>query len=300
MDFRLQLLLHIPLGLVLEPKDVAQLCRADLDPQDGHAVRMSLVSPAARGYLAQHHDWSEIAQRVLQASAHHGIRWSHLSAPDYPQEWRTLSRMPMVFSYQGEPSWLKHSGIAIVGSRTPALESLQWLQRELPEFLRQRRPMVVSGGARGIDQWAHRLAMDNGVPTVCILPSGLLEPYPFGYESFWQRILATGGCLLSTCGLRDPLRKSFFHIRNRWIAGLAPLTFVVEANRRSGSALTAKLARDEARDVCTLPVFPMASQGLGNLDLIAEGATLLRDSMDLIICWDRSNPAVAQNFNREK
>src|SRR5690606_30260774 len=128
---------------------------------------------------------------------------------------------------------------------------------------------VVSGGARGVDQWAHRLAVDYGNPTVCVLPTGILNPYPSGNESLWRAILEGGGCMLSTFALDEPLRKWAFHARNRWIAGLARVCFVAEANRRSGSLLTANLAACEGREVCTLPVFPLNGQGLANLDLIS-------------------------------
>jgi len=161
------------------------------------------------------------------------------------------------------------------------------MQRELAPFLRECGVQVVSGGARGVDQWAHRLAIDSRQSTVCILPSGLLNAYPPAAEPLWARILESGGCLMSTCALNEPMRKHFFHVRNRWIAGLSDLCLVVEANRRSGSLLTAKLANDESREVCTLPVSPMSSQGLGNLDLLMSGATMVRDRHDLRTLWNK-------------
>lgn len=84
------------------------------------------------------------------------------------------------------------------------------------------------------------------------------------------------------------MQKALFHIRNRWIAGMAGATFVVEANRRSGSSLSARLAREENREVATLPVFPLSSQGLGNLALLNDGATLIRDAKDLMTLVGRT------------
>jgi DNA processing protein len=78
------------------------------------------------------------------------------------------------------------------------------------------------------------------------------------------------------------MQKSFFHARNRWIAGVSAVTVIVEANRKSGSSLTAKMALEEGRTIATLPVSPVGASGLGNLDLLASGAQLIRDCDDLM------------------
>ncbi len=227
---------------------------------------------------------------VLKTSNDHGVRWSYPGQADYPFYWNFLSKKPPVFSYLGNPVWKQMPTLSVVGSRTPLRETCLWMQRELGHFLRDNEICVVSGGARGVDQWAHRLAMDFGRPTVCVLPSGLLDPYPPNFsEAIGNRILKEGGALVSTFPLREAMRKSHFHIRNRWICGFSHTTFVVEANRRSGSWLTARLARDEGREVATLPVFPHSSQGLGNLDLIHDGAQMIRDASDLAIFYGRNS-----------
>ena len=286
MNIRTLLLLHVPIGLKLENVDLERLLAPELDPFSAQSVLSALVTDAARIYCEKNSDWIESARAILAKSDQHGIRWSTLADPDYPAGWSELRCRPVVFSYRGEACWQTTPLLAVVGSRTPASDSLLWMQRELSEFLRQRNVGVVSGGARGVDQWAHRLALDCGQPTVCILPSGILNPYPDRCEDLWKRIVNKGGCIVSTCGLSEPMRKSFFHIRNRWIAGLSPGCVVVEANRRSGSLLTAKLCVEENREVATLPVFPTATQGLGNLDLLEAGATMLRDHRDLSTFWD--------------
>ncbi len=224
---------------------------------------------------------AEEARRILEVSYNRGIVWSHRECSDYPRLWKSLSRSPLLFSYMGRPVWNDRPALAVVGSRTPMRDTLLWMQQEFGAFLRECDVAVISGGARGIDQWAHRLAMDRRRATVCVYPSGLLNPYPPGFEATAERILAEGGALISTFGLEEGMRKDFFHIRNRWIAGLSGATFVAEANRRSGSALSARLAVEEGREVATLPVFPMSAQGLGNLQLLNDGATLIRDAIDL-------------------
>jgi len=288
MDYRLLLLMHLPLGLELQAEDCRYLFAPELNPEARDQVTAALVSPTARLYLKHKQHWVETSYKTLKQGEHHGIRWSYLGKPDYPKAWEGLSFRPLVFSFQGTPIWLTTPLLSVVGSRTPSTSTLLWMQRELSEFLKRRDVGVVSGGARGVDQWAHKMAMESKRPTVCILPSGLLNPYPFEHEHLWKQILDLGGCMLSTCALDEPIRKSFFHVRNRWIAGLSSMCFVAEANRRSGSLLTARLALEEHKTLCTLPVFPTAEQGLGNLDLINDGGFLLRDHRDLLSLWDQS------------
>lgn len=230
---------------------------------------------------------------VLERSSEQGVVWSYPGCLDYPQLWMQIEPRPAIFCYQGEPVWNQLPLLSVVGSRTPMVEILQWMNREFSEYLRQTGWGVVSGGARGIDQWSHRLALDNRCPTVCIFPCGLLNPYPFGQEALWERILKQGGALVSTFGLDLPMRKQAFHIRNRWIAGLGHSCFVAEANRRSGSSLTAQLTIKLGREVCTLPVSSLATQGLANLDLICDGAPLIRQAADLITFSYRNQKTLA-------
>ncbi len=289
MDARLALLLHVPLGLKLSPLDNLKLFSRELDGLWPAQLVEQLVSAEARSYFLSRPDWQRESTAIFEKSTSQGVCWLHKGHGDYPAPWRLLSEGPLVFSYLGEPCWLTRPLLAVVGSRTPTSDSLLWMQRELLPFLRESGVGVVSGGARGIDQWSHRLSIDAGQPTVCVLPSGLLDPYPLSGESLWRGILRTGGCLLSTFSLQQPMRKHFFHIRNRWIAGLGDLCFVVEANRRSGSLLTATLANQENKDVCTLPVSPMAAQGLGNLELLMNGALMIRDRLDLQTVWSQAS-----------
>lgn len=285
MNYALLLFMHHSRGLPISEDELAAILSAD--PNSSTAVRSALKSARAAEYFGQHPDWAVESMREIELGEKHQIRWSHIGADDYPKAWLNISVQPYAFNYWGEPSWVHTPMLAVVGSRNPSHETLMWMQREMGRFLRHRKIGVVSGGARGVDEWAHRISIDEEIPTICVLPSGLLNPYPPGGQTLWSEILAGGGCLLSTMPLREGMRKSHFHIRNRWIAGMARGVFVAEANRRSGSAMTAKYARDEGIEVATLPVSPHSVRGLGNLDLLADGATMLRESGDLQTFWER-------------
>lgn len=296
-DLRLAFLLHTLNGLELTPEEAALVLRS-------HALTVrELVAelreiPAVGEYLGANRNWYSDSLKVLERSRESGVSWVMYGEEDYPDLWYQLSKFPYVFSYRGSPCWKSHPLLAVVGSRTPMTETRYWMQRELGHFLKLNAVGIVSGGARGVDQWAHRLSLDFGRPTVCVLPAGVLNPYPFGQEKLWQRVIEQGGALVSTFSLEEPLRKWAFHVRNRWITGMSRVCFVVEANRRSGSTLTAQLALDEGRDLCTLPVFPLGDQGLANLDLLSSGAIMVRDHRDLKqLC---SSPTLFQCANSEE
>jgi DNA processing protein len=211
----------------------------------------------------------------------HSLKWTHPGATDYPARLLESSAPPRILCYTGEPVWLREDLISVVGSREPSRDSMDWMRTHLLGLLQEHRLSVVSGGARGVDTWAHEISLLAGRPTVCFLPSGILKPYPAKNERLFGRILKAGGCLVSGFPPDAAMEKRYFHQRNRWIAGLSLVTFIVEAQRKSGSLLTARMALEEGRSICTLPVSPQAHQGQGNLDLLADGAQILRDQKDL-------------------
>jgi DNA protecting protein DprA len=303
MDYRLALFLRTFHGLSLTEEDIQALLAAPdvSSPQLAELV----VSATARTYIKEDADWAERSRVVVEFCAAKGIRWSYRGEPDYPEGWNHLSRQPLLFSYMGQPVWNQMPLISVVGSRTPLTDTLVWMQRELSRFLQLTEAGVVSGGARGVDQWAHRLALAGRRPTIAVFPSGLCAPYPFGREDLWEAILLQDGCLLSTYSLHEPMRKQHFIERNRWIAALSDITFVAEANRRSGSLITATKAIEVEHEVGTLPVSANCTQGLGSLDLMLQGAHLIRDAGDLLTLFNRnrgrySGPRPAQGVHCEK
>lgn len=303
MDYRFALLLHTQLGLGLPPEDAERVLTGDPHAPD---LAREIRDPVARAYLHSHREWLATAERIWRRSQGRGIRWSYPGQPDYPRGWEDLENRPLIFSYLGQPVWLTLPLIAIVGSRTPLDDTTRWMQRELASFLRRQEVGVVSGGARGVDQTAHRLALANGRPTIVVYPSGLLEPYPLDREELWESVLLADGCLLSTFALEEGMRKSNFFVRNRWIAALADSVLVAEANRRSGSAMTARFAGEIGRELATLPVSANAAQGLGNLALIRDGgAQMMITASDLDMFFSRnrgrfSGPTLAQRIQREE
>lgn len=278
MDIQTQVFRHTLYDLKLTPEQVVEVLRL---PEGTSLNELARRSDFLNGYFLSRSEWRAREDAFEIWESGFGLRWVHIGQLDYPVNLRLLSSPPLIFSYQGTPFWNQTLNISVVGSRHPLRDSLEWLRRYLPPALRAKNCGLISGGARGVDQWAHELALLARRPTACLLPSGLMEPYPAQWQTRFFDIRAGGGAIISGFAPDAVMRKSYFHIRNRWIAGFSKVCLIAEANRRSGSWLTARLALEEGRRICTLPVSPLSERGLGNLDLLHDGAHLLRDDADL-------------------
>lgn len=205
---------------------------------------------------------------------------------EYPSGLRSVEGPPPFLSVWGELPWLTHRCISIVGTRNPTHGARKWLDRHLSEFLESSSDVAtVSGGAVGIDQQVHHLSMRLGRPTVVFLPSGLDRAYPAEWQEWKDRVFKTGGALVSTYPPYQEIRRDHFEERNRWIAAMSQVTFVVEAKRKSGSSMTARMAREIGRTICCLPGPPDTGSCAGTVDLLFEGAFPIRDARDLEVLF---------------
>lgn len=184
--------------------------------------------------------------------------------PDYPDLRQTESAP--IFCVQGAMPAKKYF-LTVVGSRTPSVESLRWMNLELPMVMKNKNMVVISGAARGVDQEAHQLALANKIQTLAFLPCGIDHVYPDSFLYMKDQILKSGGAVISGFAPWQKMHKSFFYKRNEWMVTMSDLVLVVEANRGGGSLMTGKYAADHSK-LASVPVHPMSSWGLGNNDLL--------------------------------
>jgi DNA processing protein len=230
-----------------------------------------------------------LASEEQLAAASSVLEWCKLAGAtvlypghaDYPFNQNHLETPPKFLSYIGAPAWKNNRCVAVVGSREPSRDSLAWMETHLSEFIRKTQTVTVSGGARGIDQKAHLISLRAKHPTIVFLPSGLGNPYPQEWREWQSEVLASGGAVVSTYLPMQQIRRRHFEERNRLIAALGVFTFVVEARRKSGSSMTARLAREINRAVCCLPGSPTDPRCAGTVDLLFEGGQPIRDAHDL-------------------
>jgi DNA processing protein len=172
--------------------------------------------------------------------------------------------------------------VAVVGSRA-ATDYGAWVAADLAADLAGHGVAVVSGGAYGIDGHAHRGTLVAGGVTVAVLACGVDVAYPRQHEQLLERIVGTGGVLVSEAPMGATARRNRFLVRNRLIAALSLGTVVVEAAARSGALNTANWA-----DRCSRPTFavpgPVGSAlSAGTHRLVRErGAVLVTGAADVL------------------
>ncbi len=170
--------------------------------------------------------------------------------------------------------------IAMVGSRKATSYGLS-SARKLSRGLAVRGITVVSGMARGIDSAAHNGALAGGGPTIAVLGSGLDRIYPAENRKLFNRI-ADNGAVISEFPLDAGPEAHHFPQRNRIISGMSLGTVVVEAAKRSGSLITARLAAEQGHEVFAVPGSIQAATARGTHQLIKQGAVLVETAEDII------------------
>jgi DNA processing protein len=159
---------------------------------------------------------------------------------------------------------------AVVGTRAPTPYGEAQAAR-FSSRLSAAGVCVVSGLARGVDDAAHRAALEAGGATVAVLGCGVDRPWPAGETA---RAVAAEGCLVSELPAGSPPRRHHFPLRNRLIAALAEVVVVVEAAARSGSLITARWAADLGKTVLAVPGRVDHPMSRGCHRLIREGALI--------------------------
>lgn len=229
------------------------------------------------------------AEAVLASSAAIEATVLTQADPRYPASLRDLLQPPLLLFARGRLELLDgRTLVAVVGTRRATAYG-ERIARELGAELARAGAVVVSGMARGIDAAAHLGALDAAGDTIAVLGTGLDVPYPVAHGALHASI-ATRGLLL---GERPPgacATPGSFPDRNRIIAGLAVLTIVVEADRRSGALITASQALETGRLVAAVPGPIDVPQSAGTNELLRDGAQVVGSIADAIALAGLTRP----------
>jgi DNA processing protein len=229
-----------------------------------------------------------------------GINYTWYGDLNYPFHFYHLEDPPLLLSYKGKICWNGVECISIVGSRDPSPMSMQWMKTELYSFFKNlnSKVCIVSGGARGVDELSHRLALLTEHPTVLFMPSGLAKPYPAKSEDLHRQIFEAGGALVSEYDSNLSMRKLMFRHRNRLIAAMNQFLLIVEARKRSGSIMTANYSLAMGKLVGVIPGHPLQSAFEGGLEILINGGLMIRNQEDLEFYIQESQKLVASGSDR--
>jgi DNA processing protein len=214
--------------------------------------------------------------------------------PLYPESLWEAADAPWCLYGRGDPTLLvdlaeKSGVVTIVGARRASSYGRD-VARTLGRDLAAAGITVLSGMAFGIDACAHRGALDAG-RTVAVLGCGADVAYPAAHRSLWRRV-QENGLVLSELPPGTGAWRWSFPARNRIMAALAGITVVVEAAERSGSLLTAEIAANLGREVGAVPGPVSSRTSAGPNDLLADGASLIRNADDVLSVPLRYEPVI--------
>ncbi|MFH1192245.1 MAG: DNA-processing protein DprA [bacterium] len=201
----------------------------------------------------------------------------------YPVLLKEIYDAPAVIFYKGNIEVLGEPSVGVVGSRKISLYAQQTTPFIVKE-LAKNGVVIVSGLALGVDTFAHQATVEVGGKTVAVLGGGLDKKnfYPPHNRDLAEKIIKTGGAVISEHSVGAPPLNFNFPQRNRIISGLSLGIIVIEAAERSGALITAKTALDQNREVFAVPgnIFQMNSFGAN--DLIKKGAHLVTSAGDIM------------------
>jgi DNA processing protein len=219
-------------------------------------------------------DWSE----WLTAPGHELIVYG---SARYPARLAELADAPLALWVDGDATLLNRPQLAIVGSRHPT-ENGRMIAESFAASLSLAGITITSGLALGIDAASHRGALSGAGGTIAVLGNGIDQIYPASNRKLASSI-RVDNLIVSEYAPTLPVRAHQFPQRNRIIAALSLGTLVVEATRRSGSLITARLAADYGREVFAVPGSIHNPLSKGCHKLLRDGAKLIETTEDILV-----------------
>lgn len=199
----------------------------------------------------------------------------------YPIKLRDIKNAPKKLYMQGNLDLLKNTLVAIVGSR----ECTSYGFKEAYEFAKELSKQgigIISGLAEGIDTAAHLGGMHQIGRTIAVLGTGLNKIFPEENKILAKSIIKNDGLIITEYEADEEHKPANFPQRNRIMSGISDGVLVIEARSKSGSTITARLAKEQNKKVFCLPSSIDSKNGSGTNELIKEGAILVTEPEDIL------------------
>lgn len=216
-------------------------------------------------------EWLKLKKEQIE------YRYTTIISEDYPESLKSIDAPPFVLFYYGNLNYCQEEAIAMVGMRQ-ATSYGKMMATCIAHKVVEKKMVVVSGMAKGIDASSHLGAMQHHGKTIAVLGCGIDYCYPKENETLYQE-LKKNHLVMSEYPNDLKPNKEFFPNRNRIVAGLASKIVVVEANKRSGTMITAGFALDQGKEIYCVPT--QMNGPLGCNYLISQGANVLVEIDDL-------------------
>jgi len=241
-------------------------------------VQVEGVSPRLADRIKQHKICDSV-KLDLDLVVQKGYRIVTMTDSDYPSLLLQIpDPPPFLYVFGRLDNSLRN--IAVVGSRNATRYGILTTRRLCYDLV-QLQMTIVSGMALGIDSAAHEGALMGGGNTIAVLGSGLEHVYPAQNRKLFYQI-AENGAVISEFPLKAGPDAHNFPRRNRIISGISLGTVVVEATKRSGSLITARLAAEQNREVFAVPGSIQSFKSTGTHTLIKQGAKLVEHAGDIM------------------
>lgn len=237
-------------------------------------------------------------ENIIADMERHGVFATTYFSPTYPQLLKDIDDPPYVLFCRGNVDLLNSRCLAVVGTRKVS----SYGRRIATDFttILSEHFTIVSGLAYGVDSIAHETTLQNNGKTIAVLGGGLINVYPSANQNLAERIVNSGGLLVTEYGMNAmPFAYRFPH-RNRIVSGLSDGLLVCQAPLKSGTASTVQCALDQGRDVFVVPgeVYDFGFSGSNSLIKSMQGVcvTTPRDIEDYYRL-DASNKGKSQGKN---
>ena len=199
----------------------------------------------------------------------------------YPEKLKEIKNPPKKLYLLGNEKTLEDTSIAIIGSRCYTEYGKEYATKFAKELAKQGIS-IICGMALGIDAFSHKGALSVGGNTIAVLGSGFNYIYPEENKELFNEIILNNGTIISEYEPDTIPNSKNFPQRNRIVSGLSSGVLVIEAVYRSGTSITANLAKEQGKPVFCIPSNLGRKNGVGTNNLIKEGAKLVTDIDDIL------------------
>ena len=200
----------------------------------------------------------------------------------YPEKLRKIKNPPAKLYAIGNIELLKKESLAIVGTRHITEYGIKNCEYFAREIVKKDIP-IISGMAIGTDSVAHKTALEYGGETIAVLGGGFGHIFPQENLGLFENIIKQNGLVITEYPYKVSVKSERFLERNRIVSGLSEGVLIIEAAYRSGTSVTAKLAKNQGKIVMALPGRLDDSYGVGVNKLIQEGAKLVTNVEDILV-----------------